>query len=83
MTLMAHEYLASAVRLVVSACGCQSAAERRYRALAGEKGMVECQDRGDIVAVLPCMPHHARGTCVCPVVHCRGCHASWVDSGPA
>ena len=28
-------------------------AEPRYRALAGKKGMVECQRRGDIVAVLP------------------------------
>ena len=38
---------------VVSAGSCQSAAEPRYRALAGKKGMVECQRRGDIVAVLP------------------------------
>ena len=30
-----------------------AAAEPRYRALAGKKGMVECQRRGDIVAVLP------------------------------
>ena len=29
------------------------AAEPRYRALAGKKGMVECHRRGDIVAVLP------------------------------
>ena len=32
---------------------CQSAAESRYRALAGQKGMVECQHRADTVAVLP------------------------------
>ena len=30
-----------------------AAAEPRYRALAGKKGMVECQRCGDIVAVLP------------------------------
>ena len=53
MTQMLHDNLANALRLVVSACSCQSAAEPRYRALAGEKGMVECQRRGDIVAVLP------------------------------
>ena len=41
------------VQVIVSACCCQSAAEPRYRALAGKKGMVECQRRGDIVAVLP------------------------------
>ena len=39
--------------LGTSACSCQSAAEPRYRALATKKGMVECQRRGDIVAVLP------------------------------
>ena len=48
---MRHDNLANALRLVVSACRCQSA-EPRYRALAGKKGMVECQRRGDIVAVL-------------------------------
>ena len=53
MTQMRHDNLANALRLVVSACSCQSAAEPRYRALAGKKGMVECQRRGDIVAVLP------------------------------
>ena len=42
MTKMRHENLANALGLVVSACSCQSAAERRYRALAGRKGMVEC-----------------------------------------
>ena len=53
MTQMRHNNLANALRLVVSAGSCQSAAEPRYRALAGKKGMVECQRRGDIVAVLP------------------------------
>ena len=53
MTQMRHDNLANALRLVVSACSCQSAAEPRYRALAGKKVMVECQRRGDIVAVLP------------------------------
>ena len=52
MTQMRHDNLANALRLVISACSCQSAAEPRYRALAGKKGMVECQRRGDIVAVL-------------------------------
>ena len=33
--------------------GCQSAAEPRYRALAGKKGVIKCQCRGDVVAVLP------------------------------
>ena len=50
---MRLDTLAIALRLVVSACSCHSAAEPRYRALAGKKGMVECQFRGDIVAVLP------------------------------
>ena len=49
-TQMRHDNLANALRLVASACSCQSAAEPRYRALAGKKGMVECQRRGDIVA---------------------------------
>ena len=52
MTQMRHDYLANAWRLVASACSCQSAAEPRYQALAGKKGMVESQRRGDIVAVL-------------------------------
>ena len=43
MAQMHHDNLANALRLVVSACSCQSAAEPRYRALAGKKGMVECQ----------------------------------------
>ena len=47
-----HDNLAIALRLFVSACTCQSSAEPRYRALAGKKGMVECQCPGDIVAVL-------------------------------
>ena len=51
MTHVRHDNLANALRLVVSACRCQSA-EPRYRALAGKKGIVECQRRGDIVAVL-------------------------------
>ena len=42
MTQMRHDTLANALRLVVSACSCQSAAEPRYRALAGKKGMFEC-----------------------------------------
>ena len=53
MTQMRHDNLAHALGMVVSACSCQSAAEPRYRALAGKKGMVKCQRRGDIVAVLP------------------------------
>ena len=43
MTLMRHNNLATAF----------SAAEYRYRALAGKKGMVEYQRWGNIVAVLP------------------------------
>ena len=50
MNQMRHHNLAHAWRLVVSACSCQSAAEPRYRGLAENKGMVECQHR---VAVLP------------------------------
>ena len=53
MTQMRHDTLANDLRLVVSACSCQSAAEPRYQASAGKKGMVERQHRGDIVAVLP------------------------------
>ena len=53
MTQMCHDNLANALHLVVSACSCQSAAEARYWALAGKKAMVECQRRGDIVAILP------------------------------
>ena len=53
MTQMRHEKLPNALRLVVSACSCQSAAEALYRALVCKKGLVECQRRGDIVAVLP------------------------------
>ena len=52
MTQMRPDNLANALRLVVSTCSRQSSAEPRYRALAGKKGMVECQRRGDIVAVL-------------------------------
>ena len=50
ITQMRHDNLANALRLLVSACSCQSAAEPRYRALAGKKGMAERQRRGDIVA---------------------------------
>ena len=50
---MRHDILANASRQVVSTCTCQSAAEPSYQALAGMKGMVECQRRGDIEAVLP------------------------------
>ena len=52
MTQMCHDNLANALRLVVSTCTCQSVTEPRYRALASKKGMVECQRRGDIAAVL-------------------------------
>ena len=53
MTQMRHDNLANALRLIVSAGSCHSEAEPRYRALAGKKGMVECQRRGDIVVALP------------------------------
>ena len=53
MTQMRHDNLSNALRLVVFACTRQSAAEPRYRAVAGKKGMNECQRRGDIVAMLP------------------------------
>ena len=53
MSHMRHDNLANALRLVVYACSCQSAAEPRYRALASKKGMVECQRRGDFVSMLP------------------------------
>ena len=53
MTKMRHDNLANALRLVVPACSCNSAAEPRDRALAGKKGMEECQRRGDNVAVPP------------------------------
>ena len=53
MTQMRHDNLANALRLVVSACSCQSAVEPRYQDLAVKKGMAECQGRGDIVVVLP------------------------------
>ena len=52
MTQMPHHNLANALQLVVSACSCQSAVEPRYQAMTSQKGMVECQRRGDIVAVL-------------------------------
>ena len=53
MTQMRQDNLANALRLVVSACTSQSAGDSCYRALAGKKDMVECQCRGDIMAVLP------------------------------
>ena len=53
MTQMRHDNLANALHLIVSACNCQSAAEPHYWALAGKKGMIECQRSGDIAAVLP------------------------------
>ena len=52
MAQMRHDNLANVLLLVVSACSCQWAAESRNQALAGEKGMPECQRRGDISAVL-------------------------------
>lgn len=36
-----HNALVSALRVVISAYSCQSAADPRYRALAGEKAMVK------------------------------------------
>ena len=53
LLLHLHVSCGTCKRLVVSACSCQLAAEPRYRAVAGKQGMVECQRRGDIVAVLP------------------------------
>ena len=74
MTQMRHDNLANALRLVFSACSCQSAAEPRYRALADKKGMVECQRQGDIVAVLPRLKVAAVDVLgcarVCEVVRC-------------
>ena len=48
-----HDNRANALHLVVSACSCQTAAEARYRSPAGKMCMVECQRRGNIMAVLP------------------------------
>ena len=53
MTQMHHDNLTNALRLVVSACSCQSAVEPRYQALAGKNGIAECQRWGNIVAMLP------------------------------
>lgn len=39
MTRMRHDNLAAAVHPAISACICQSAADARCRARAGEKGM--------------------------------------------
>ena len=83
VTQMRHDNLANALRLVVSACSCQSAAEPPYRALAGKKGMVECKRRRDIVAVLPQLElAGCRGcACICECVRCSGCQGSWMDCG--
>ena len=53
MTQTRNDTLVFTLLLVASACSCQSEAEPRYRALGGKKGMVECQRRSDIVAMLP------------------------------
>ena len=52
VTEMRHDNLANALRPVVSTCSDQSAAERRCRTVGGKEGMVDCQRRADIVAVL-------------------------------
>ena len=86
MTQMRHDNLANALRLVVSACSChcQLAAEPRYRALAGRKGM------GDISAggtPWRCCRGSSCGSgcrgcaCVREVVHYSSCQDSWVDCG--
>ena len=59
MAQMRPDDLANALRMVVSACSCCSAAGARHRALAGENGMVERQRHGSIVAVLPRREHTA------------------------
>ena len=48
-----HDYLANALRLVVSACRCQSAAEPQYRVPGRKEGHGSMPTPGDIVAVLP------------------------------
>ena len=53
ITQIRHDNLTNALHLVVSACSFQSAPGPRHQALAGRKGMFECQRLGDIVAVLP------------------------------
>ena len=53
MNQMLHDNLTYALRLVVSACSCQSAAQPQYLALPWKKGMVKYQRRGEIVAALP------------------------------
>lgn len=49
----APRYLANDLRLVTSAESCRAAMESRCHALASEKGIVESQRHGDIVAALP------------------------------
>ena len=48
-----HDKAENASRLVGSTCSCHSAAEPRYRALAGEKGVAEPRGDANVVAVLP------------------------------
>ena len=79
VTLMRYDNLANALHLVVSACRRQLAPEARYWALGGQKGMVECQRRGDIVAVLRRV--HLGCTRICEVLRSSGCHDSGVDCG--
>ena len=50
---MNDDHLPNAVRLVVSACSSQSAAESCYWVRAGKQDMVACHCRCDIAAVLP------------------------------
>lgn len=68
----------------------QSAAEPGPWARAGEKGMVECQCRGDIVAALPRLEWAAIDSlwggggghaCGCTVVRCSGRRAGLADRG--
>ena len=51
VTQMCHDNLANALRRVISACSCHSAAKPHYRALAGQ-GIVACQRRGIFMVVL-------------------------------
>ena len=56
VTQMRHENMANASRLLVSVCSSQLEAEPRCRALAGEKGMVECQRVDDVEVLLGLEP---------------------------
>jgi len=58
MTQMRHDNLANALRLVVSAATNRWRSSR-YRVLASNNGIAECQGRGDIAAVLPQLQHLA------------------------